>query len=199
MKRKMATAGGRGFQTAALLSLLFCGAGAAAQEQHAHEHGVGHLNLAIDGGVVEVELAVPGADIVGFEHEAETAEDKQAINRAIEVLNNGASLFAFSEAAKCSLDNVRVATEELDEKEHDEKHHDKDEHEKAGHDEEDHDGHMEFHAHYRFNCLNPTDLTYIEVSYFKAFPAARELEVQALTPRGQKGGELTAGSPRLTF
>ena len=33
----------------------------------AHEHGVGHLSIAIQGDEVEIELVVPGADAVGFE------------------------------------------------------------------------------------------------------------------------------------
>ena len=32
-----------------------------------HEHGVGELNIATEGDVIEFEFMIPGADIVGFE------------------------------------------------------------------------------------------------------------------------------------
>ena len=35
-------------------------------ESPAHEHGVGHLNLAIEGQEMEIELVAPGADVVGL-------------------------------------------------------------------------------------------------------------------------------------
>jgi len=187
----------------ALSSLAFT-AGASAQEQHVHEHGVGQLNLAIDGELVELELAAPGADIVGFEHEPATAAEKEAFASALAKLKNGAALFMFPDAAKCRLDEARVESEDMSEEQHEEEHrhesaHEKDDHDEAGHQKGEADKHAEFHVHYRFRCADAEQLTYIDVSYFNAFPAARELEVQALTPRGQKGGELTAASPRLTF
>ena len=42
------------------------------REGHAHEHGHGKLNVAIEGKNVMMEMEVPGADIVGFEHEAKS-------------------------------------------------------------------------------------------------------------------------------
>ena len=54
----------------------------AAQAQHRelgpHQHGHGTLNIAIEGERVSMELDVPGADIVGFEHAASTADQKAA-------------------------------------------------------------------------------------------------------------------------
>ena len=49
------------------------------RELGAHVHGIGALNIAVQGAEVAMELHVPGSDIVGFEHEAETAEDKAAL------------------------------------------------------------------------------------------------------------------------
>jgi len=42
-------------------------------------------------------------DIVGFEHAPSTDEDKQAIAKAEEILTAGASLFALSANARCTL------------------------------------------------------------------------------------------------
>ena len=54
-----------------------------------HQHGVGQLNVAIQGDHVEIELETPGADIVGFEHPPRTAEQKKAVQDAATTLRNG--------------------------------------------------------------------------------------------------------------
>jgi len=39
----------------------------------------------------------------------------------------------------------------------------------------------------------------MDVKLFEKFPAAREIEVEAITPRGQIARDLTPDSPRLDF
>ncbi|MCF7994732.1 MAG: DUF2796 domain-containing protein, partial [Chromatiaceae bacterium] len=38
------------------------------RQQGAHVHGVGQLNVAVDGSALLVELISPAMDLVGFEH-----------------------------------------------------------------------------------------------------------------------------------
>ena len=45
----------------------------------AHKHGVSQLNVGVSGSKVEIELASPGVDIVGFEHKPSTAEQKERV------------------------------------------------------------------------------------------------------------------------
>ena len=40
-----------------------------------HEHGVGELNIAVEGSTIEFEFMIPGADIVGFEYVAKSDDD----------------------------------------------------------------------------------------------------------------------------
>ena len=96
--------------SAAALLLAASGSVAwAAERQHgAHEHGVGQLNVAVEGEEVEIELVAPGADIVGFEHEAESDADKAAIAEATEVLADGNALFIFPAEAECKLEEAEV-------------------------------------------------------------------------------------------
>ena len=53
-----------------------------ARQLNAHEHGVGQLDIAFDGDQIAMELHAPGADIVGFEYGAESAEDRAAVDAA---------------------------------------------------------------------------------------------------------------------
>lgn len=186
----------------------------AAERQHdAHEHGVSTAKLAIDGDSVEIELRSPGADIVGFEHKPATDADKATVKKAAGMLAKGADVFAPAQAAGCQLTNAVVEAPGIEVKHKGHDHGDdhgkgdgKDEHGHGHHDEkhaelEKHaeDGHSEFSATYHFKCRNIDKLTHIDVRLFDRFPAARELEVQAITPAGQILRELKPGSARLVF
>ena len=82
---------------------------AEAQRQHrAHVHGAGTLNLVQEGKRVHIELEIPGMDIVGFEHQARTASQKQAVKDAVAVLEQGDALFRLNAEATCALDTAGV-------------------------------------------------------------------------------------------
>ncbi|PSL20428.1 zinc uptake protein ZrgA [Shimia abyssi] len=114
------------------------------RELDAHEHGVGELNIAVDGETVAIEFHAPGADIVGFEYEATNEEDLAAIETATSILSNPLDLFVFPDTAGCS---VVSASAELDTEE--DGHDDHDDHADEHHDEhsDDHDEHGDDHAH----------------------------------------------------
>lgn len=108
----------------------------------AHEHGVGHFNLAIEGSEIAMELEAPGADIVGFEHAAKSEADRAAIEDAEARLADAISLFVLPAAAGCSLASAEVAL--IGDHDHDDDH-DQDDH---GHDDHAHDNHgHDEHAH----------------------------------------------------
>jgi len=192
-----------------LVSAIAAGSAAYAAEG-AHEHGVGRLDIAVEGDEVELELTVPGADAVGFEHAPSTDADRHAVEEAKKKFADGPRLFLFPSAAGCRFEEAEVHAAQLDDDhdDHGEKHeHEKHEHEK--HDEkdehahEDDEGkggeHAEFRAHYHVHCENLSKLTHIDAAFFTQFPTAHELEVRWITPRGQGSAELTAKATRITF
>jgi Protein of unknown function (DUF2796) len=172
---------------------LAAGAATAAErEQGAHVHGMGHLDVAVEGGTVDLRLELPGADIVGFEHAAASAEDKAAVANAVAVLKAGAALFAFPAAAQCRLEMAEVESALVDDGHGEPKHGEtKAELKEAAH--------AEFHVHYRFRCGRPASLSHVDVKIFEKFPRARELAAQTITGRGQSARQLTPASARLTF
>ena len=106
----------------------------------AHEHGVGVLNIAIDGTTVAMEFEAPGADIVGFEYVAESDADRAAIDAAVATLSAPLDLFVMPADAACSV--VSASAERESEDDHDD--HGHDDHAEEGHDDhadEDHDAH----------------------------------------------------------
>jgi hypothetical protein len=195
-----------------LLALLGSTAAVAETRQlDAHEHGVGALDIAVDGTTVVMAFEAPGADIVGFEYAAESQQDRAAVDAAIAALSRPLDLFALPAAAGCSVTSASAELEteaSHDDHEHEEAHdHDhaeKDEHAKHDHD---HDkehasdevgaSHTEFHAEYTLNCAQPDELTEIEFAYFATFENARELDVQIATSAGAQAFEVVRDAPLL--
>ncbi len=188
-------------QTLSLIAFLAAAPALAedTRELDAHEHGVGVLNIAIDGTVVAMEFHAPGADIVGFEYAAESAEDRAKVDAAVAMLARPLDLFLMPASAECSVMQASAGLDSEEEGEDHAVHDEEDEHDdSAGHDEHaDESGHTEFHAEYTLNCANPDGLTDINFAYFDAFSNARELEVQIITGTGAQAFEVERDRPVL--
>lgn len=161
-----------------------------------HEHGVGTLNIAIDGAAVEMAFDAPGADIVGFEYAAKSEADLAAIEAAVVKLVAPFELFVLPDAAGCSVVEALAEIEgkEAQEEEHDD-HTDKRHEDHA--EETDETAHTEFHAEYTLNCDTPDALTEITFAYFEAFPNAQEVEVQIVSASGAQAFEVERDAPVL--
>jgi Protein of unknown function (DUF2796) len=169
------------------LAILATGVGAEERrELGAHEHGHSTLNIAIEGTSMAMELIAPGADIVGFEHEAESADDKAALEAAEGKLADPLSLFVMSADAGCTVQAAIVAIEG-------EEHHDSGEEHAAEAE------HNEFHAEYQLACAEPDALGTIRFGYFEVFPNAMEIEVNVITEKGQSSFEVDRDAPSLNL
>jgi hypothetical protein len=165
-------------------------------EEHAslgtHEHGVGRLNAALDGNVLELELENPSMNLVGFEHAAKTAVDQATVAAARADLEKPLSLFALPAAAKCSVSKTELHSPLFGDKP------DADEDDDHDHDHEHH--HSEIHASYQLTCAQPAKLSSLDLTpLFKRFPSLHQVQAQLIGPAGQQGAELTEKSPRLNF
>ncbi|WP_299740023.1 DUF2796 domain-containing protein [uncultured Roseobacter sp.] len=186
-----------------------------ARQLDAHEHGVGQLDIAFDGAKIAMEFHAPGADIVGFEYAAESAEDRAKVDTAVATLARPLALFELPAAAGCS---VVQASAELESEEAHEDHdeHAHDDHKEEAHGDEDHAAHedhehdhdehaehaheashTEFHAEYLLNCADTSAADLITFAYFDSFPNALELEVQVITEKGATAFEVTREAPTL--
>lgn len=175
------------------------------REMDAHVHGVSTLEIAVEGGIVELNLLSPGIDLVGFEYEASTAEDKDAVETAIKQLLRVDEIFALPDAAECRLTEVlaHLHTGEHDDHDEEEEHEDHDEHEdhEEGemHEDGDEGGHNEFHAHYLISCDHPEALTTIDFPFFEQFPNAQEIEVEYVTDAGAGAAEIERDATELAL
>lgn len=130
------------------------------RELDAHEHGHGSLTIAIEQGRVQMELEVPGADIVGFEYVPKTDEDIAAVEKGKAMLAQPLTLFVVPDAAGCAVEMAEVALiaddhddhgdhdDHDDHDDHAEEHHDDEHHDEDHHDDEHHgDEHAEDDHH----------------------------------------------------
>lgn len=144
----------------------------------AHQHGVSEIHIAQDNNTVMVEVLAPGFDLFGFENPPNSLDEKIAFNRAMTILKNPRTLFAFNEDAECDLISKKV---------------------KFSSNTNNISGHGEVFANYKYNCDKPEQLTDIKLHWFKSFQQTKEVKAFSLTDKGSKTGVITEKSRRLYF
>lgn len=161
------------------------------RELGAHEHGHAKLNLAVDGTRLALEIEAPGMDVLGFEHPAESDQDKAAVEAAKATLADPLALFVPSAAAGCRVVEASVT---LLQEEHE---HEDEGAEGTGH----HDEalHSEFRGQYALECSDPDALARLTFNWFDRFPNAQAVQVTMLDGRGQSSWEVERGDPPLAI
>lgn len=188
---------------AVLASLSLSSTAIAYEIEHgSHVHGEAVLNIAIDGEKVAVELDSPLFNFTGFEHEAETKDDKQALQQAIVGLQNADKLLLLPMAANCILRDSDVGLgSEAGNDEHHEEHHDG--HEKhVEHDHDEHEqgeSHQDIHAAYVFSCAKPEAINKIGLGFFKQFPELQAIKVNLISDKGALVKEVTKQYSELSL
>lgn len=145
-------------------------------EHEAHEHGHASLNIAVEGPSLLLELKVPAADIVGFEHAPHTAAEQQQFDAALTTLHQADNLVDLEKKAGCQLQQVKV------------QHHLTDKVSTA---------HGDIEASYAYSCQSPTELTAITLTLFKHFASLQDIDYQIMTQSHQGAGELSPEHPQL--
>lgn len=106
------------------------------REMEAHVHGVSKAEIAVEHGVVQINIHAPGMDIVGFEYAATSTEDKDAVEAAIRAMLSPENVVTLPKAAGCRLTEVLAHLHGGD---HD--HDDADAHMEGDHEKHDHEEH----------------------------------------------------------
>ena len=197
---------------AALAGLTVTAAAQEHRELGAHVHGVSTLDVALEDGTLTLDLHAPGMDIVGFEHAASSAADKDAVASAIGQFTRPGELFLLDDAAHCRLAEVvaHLHTGEHDvllpqaeghAEDHAEDHEAHAEDAPAqgedAHASREHGGHSEFHARYAFACDAPDHLAAVGLLFFDVFANAQEVEATVVTDAGAAKAEVRRDDPTL--
>lgn len=165
----------------------------------AHQHGVGALDIVIDDKQLLLELTTPAGDLLGFEHAPHNQAQRDQLDSLMSTLRQPEKLFALPAAAQCSLESVELHSPLFALPEHsgDDAHAEHEHH--HGHNDKHEHEHADINAQYSYSCTTPTRLEHLDVTLFDLFPSSEKLILQAITPRGQQGGELTAANRRVRF
>ncbi len=162
---------------------------------HAHEahvHGVGKLDIALDGNTLHLHLDSPLMNLVGFEHAATSAKDRQAVQNMVKLLRNGSAVFVTTPAAQCSSTAVKLVSSALPPALLGESSggksapSDTDQTSKPSKSE-----HADLDADYTFQCTYPERLKAIDVKLFDGFKGFVSIDVQLVTAKRQAAAKLT--------
>ncbi|HCG8421095.1 TPA: DUF2796 domain-containing protein [Vibrio parahaemolyticus] len=184
------------------------------RQHSAHVHGHVEFNIAQDGSDLLLEITAPGADVVGFEHAPENAEQEKTLQHAVATLEDSNALFAINPQAQCEIEEVHVehslGGQHEEHEHHDHEGHDHDEHAHHDHDKHEHDGH-EGHAHsehsdhgeftvqYRFHCAQVGELSRIQTDWFNQFPSTESVKVNLFTDTTQSATSLTKSNTQIAI
>ncbi len=160
-----------------------------AQAHEAHVHGVGKLDVALDGNTLSLHLDSPLVNLIGFEHTASSPKDRQAAQDMAKALRNAGKIFVTSAAAACTVSQVKLVSAAITPTLLGETASAP----KAGA-HEDHDGHADIDADFVFQCAAPERLQQIDVKLFDAFKGFVSIDVQLVTPKRQAAAKLTLSS-----
>lgn len=181
----------------------------------AHEHGRAKLMLVAEKQQLTLQFESPAMNIVGFEHEAKTKEQKTLIREAVNTLAKADALFDIV-GGQCKFSKASVDSpfsEDAAHKDHDDKgrEHEKHDHDKHKHDEHEHDKHdkhdehadeaehREYTVEYQATCQSIDNIEQIDFTLLKAFSGIEVLEVQYIHAGKQGAARLNANQTVLRF
>ncbi|EQB8943477.1 zinc uptake protein ZrgA [Vibrio parahaemolyticus] len=184
------------------------------RQHSAHVHGHVEFNIAQDDSDLLLEITAPGADVVGFEHAPENAEQEKTLQHAVATLEDSNALFAINPQAQCEIEEVHVehslGGQHEEHEHHDHEGHDHDEHAHHDHDKHEHDGHEghdhsehsdhgEFTVQYRFHCAQVGELSRIQTDWFNQFPSTESVNVNLFTDTTQSATSLTKSNTQIAI
>ncbi|EGR1753901.1 zinc uptake protein ZrgA [Vibrio parahaemolyticus] len=169
------------------------------RQHSAHVHGHVEFNIAQDGSDLLLEITAPGADVVGFEHAPENAEQEKTLQHAVATLEDSNALFAINPQAQCEIEEVHVE-HSLGGQHEEHEHHDHEGHEgHEGHDHSEHSDHGEFTVQYRFHCAQVGELSRIQTDWFNQFPSTESVNVNLFTDTTQSATSLTKSNTQIAI
>ena len=156
-----------------------------ASGQQAHLHGFATLTMALQANVLEINLKSPAASIVGFEHKASSANNRDTIKQAQSRLESSPRLFVFA-GSDCTLKQANADMSALIKQgSNSDDHH---------HDNEHNESHSEISVSYRYECSQGGKLETVSVNLIPLFPNIETINVMWLTDNQQGATVLTTKS-----
>ncbi|MEB0010240.1 DUF2796 domain-containing protein [Glaciimonas sp. Gout2] len=177
------------------ISALLCLALSPAIAHEAHVHGVGKLDVAIDGAQITLHLDTPLMNLLGFEHAAKNTKDRAAAQKMALQLRNASKIFVTTPAAECRPISVKLASNAIDPillGESPTPATKINATAKAA-------VHADLDADIVLQCENPHLLKTIDVNLFAKFKGFQKIDVQMVTPKNQLAATLRPSATLLSW
>ena len=150
-----------------------------AEEKHAaHLHGLGTVEIAIEGKTVKGAFEIPMESLLGHEYLPRTAAEKKAMADLQSAVAKASYFVSFPAAAECKEKSIAAESAMF-----------------AGKKSE----HSDLDVDFEFECAKPQALTSIEFPLFAKHPRLGSLKVDMVGPKGQKSLTLKAKDPVLRW
>ena len=144
----------------------------------AHSHGLGQLDLVVQGGTVKASFEIPMESLLGFEHLPRTPEQKKAMADLQTATAQASYFITLPAAADCQPKSLQVNADMF-----------------KGQKSE----HSDLDAELEYSCAQPSALKQLEIPLFKKHPRLSSLKVDMVSPKGQASVTLKAKDPVLRW
>jgi len=140
----------------------------------AHVHGTSEMALIIEGNTLSISFGGPLVNVLGFEHKAETPEQKQAVTDLQETLDDVSNLVAIPANAGCTAlkRDVKIRNTGT---------------------------HGTIAVDYDLECRDIAQVTQVSIIGFETFGGLESVDAVVITPAGQSAAGLSRGAASITF
>ncbi|MEZ5459334.1 MAG: DUF2796 domain-containing protein [Steroidobacteraceae bacterium] len=169
------------------------------KQEAKHVHGAVTLNLALENGLLSVEMEAPAINVVGFERAPRDAAEEKVVRDAAAWLGAGRALLGVPAAAGCRRVEASVeAPKWSDATGKDGGKHDHDHDHDHEHGDDEH-AHADYLATASYQCSNPAALAWIEVWALRQLRDVTEVTVNVVTPEVQKSVRTSRADERIAL
>jgi len=147
-----------------------------------HVHGLATLEIAVEDTIFAITFRAPAINVIGFEHAPGTSEEKAAFVQANATFSAGDRLFVAPAEAGCAQHSSALTPIAY---------------ETDGDDDKPNAPQADYEVTYRFACLHPNKLAWIDTSLFSAMRNAQRITAKVVTSRLQQQIELVPGQRRI--
>lgn len=174
-----------------LILLLSVGFSVNAQE---HVHGQGQLLIAQEEQNWHLQLILPAADVLGFEHKPETQQQKNMIDKVAKHFEISDQVVQLK--GRCQLHQTEYS---LPDQKHEHEHEEAEAHDHHHHvaTHEDEVEHSNIEVDYIFSCDSPVNG--VSVSLFQWAKSLQRIKAQWILKNGQGMVELTPNAPLVEW
>lgn len=146
------------------------------RELGSHVHGGATLNMATGDDELIIEFDSPWMNLVGYEHQPSTDEQRASIAESVQRLQLGNGLFTFV-GTQCDMVDV-VVESSMD---------------------SDHEEHSAVMVSYVFKCAELRELETVDVGLFSVWPGIDDIDVQLAGPKSQSSMELDPDNRQINM